>query len=213
MEELEKKYNLINRNDTDKWVLKHPNPTFDQEILIPSQYLTNSEHQHEGGNTCKIHFVFDFFTDGDNSKEGDELYATKFRVIKEASSNTGKIRIEIIGNLKYKRPVGDPSGIPQTASIPGAGITPTITDPEPFDPNIEIPQSVIGDPTAPVEPGGSHIEVPVEPPIETPIEIPSEVPAEIPVEIPVEPPVEPPIEPTEPPVEPKEPGNNEDEDE
>ena len=194
----------IHRQDSGKWIFKHPQD-WEVEFLIPSQYLTN-ERTYQGQGTVRIDYYFNFFSSKDK-RTGQELFANKFIVKRDSAGNTGTISIQVIGNHKLINQVGGSDGIPQTASIPGAGITPTITDPEPFDPTIEIPQSVIGDPTAPVEPGGTHVVIPVEPPTEPPIEPPVD-----PIEPPFEP-TEPPVEPTEPPVEPKEPGNNEDEDE
>jgi len=173
----------IHQQDNSKWVFIHPQD-WEVEFIIPSQYLTN-ERTYQGQGTVKIDYYFNFFSSKDK-RTGQELFANKFIVKRDSAGNTGTISIQVIGNHKLINQVGGSDGIPPTTPIPGAGITPTITDPEPFDPTIEIPQSVIGDPTAPVEPVGSHIEVPIVP----------EIPAE---------PIEPPVDPIEPPAEPKEP--------
>src|SRR5437016_3148193 len=183
----------------------HPEPTFREVVQIPSKYLNPQGH-------CRIGFRFHFFSSDEGEGiplEGNKLYAEKFTVIRESFGNKGQISIKIEGESEFTKQVGDPGGIPPIRPIPGAGITPDITDPEPFNPDIQIPQSVIGDPT-PTEPGNSlPTEIPLEPPTEPPMEIPTEIPVEPPVE-PTEPPVEKPMEPTEPLAEPKEPPKEDD---
>jgi len=159
MKELDKRRNFINRKDYSKWVLKHPEPTFTERIEIPSQYLTNTERLVDGKPSCQIHYVFDFFTDGDIMPEGDEINATHFIISRESQGNKGMITIQIKGSHKITRKIGDPAGIPPTTSIPGASGDPEIPDPDPFDPDTldpNIPEPTPGepDPKDKAEPGG-----------------------------------------------------------
>ena len=179
----------IHQQDSSKWVFIHPQ-NWEVEFLIPSQYLSN-ERTYQGQGTVRIDYYFHFFSSRD-SRTGQELFANKFIVKRESTGNTGTISVQVIGNHRLTNRIGGFDGIPPVSSIPGAGITPTITNPEPFDTNIEIPQSVVGEIIAPTEQTGIHIEVPLAPPA---VEIPAEVPvvAEVPVEPPVTATAEPPV--------------------
>ena len=169
MQEVNRRQNFINREDSDKWVIKHPTPTFTERIEIPSQYLTNNDRLVDGKPSCQIHYILNFFSGGDSSKEGDEINATHFIITRESQGNKGIITVEIKGSHKITRKVGDPTGIPATTSIPGASDTPEIPEPEPFDPDTPDPNTSEPSPSEPEprgepEPGADVPEIDIKDP-------------------------------------------------
>lgn len=154
---LEKEHHFINRdvNISGVWVIKHPNPTFTNfRVDIPSKYLTNTQRLSDGKPTCELHYVFNFYSRGDDSKEqGIEVNATHFLVSRESFGNKGSITIKIEGSHKITNIIGDPAGIPPVQSVPGVSNEPEIPNPDPFDsdtPDPNISEPTPGEP----EPGG-----------------------------------------------------------
>jgi hypothetical protein len=116
MKVLNNRFNFINRENSNMWIVKHPGYTFrDYKWNIPDKYKTK---EIDGKKYCQIHYLLDFFTAGDGSGSGDELYAEYFLVSKLERGNQSKLTIEIKGHLILNNRAFDPSNIPPAGTLP-----------------------------------------------------------------------------------------------